>query len=156
MHPLLAASFANAVVADRSAAARRRATRRGADTSGHATAADSPADTAEVVIRRATPDDAVDLAHLGALDGNRAAGELLAYAAGVHEDAPNRAGGVLIAEVDGSIEAARALDGGLAVADPFRPSALHTELLELRARQLGAEVSRRGAGHLRVLHAHTS
>jgi len=160
MHPLLAASFANAIVADRTGTARRRALRRGADTSGHAAVQHAAsAEAGEVVIRRATPDDAVDLAYLGALDGNRAAGELLAYAAGVQAGAPadaERTRGVLVAEVDGEIEAAMALDGGLAVADPFRASALHTELLELRARQLGAEVTRRGAGHLRVLHPHTS
>jgi hypothetical protein len=151
MHPLLAASFANAVVADRSAAARRRAVKRGADTSGPSGHVVPEADVGEVVIRRATSADAPALARLGALDGNRAAGELLAYAAGA---AGSR--GVLLAEADGALAAAVALDGGLAVADPFRASAAHARLLALRAGQLGADLPRRGGGHVRVLHPRTS
>ena len=152
MHPLLAASFANAVVADRTGTPRRRAVRRGADTSGHRVPADAGA---EVVIRRATPADGSELARLGALDGNRAAGELLSYAADVSE-ARGGARGVLVAEVDGSIQAALALDGGLSIADPFRASELSRQLLELRARQLGGVHPQRGAGHVRVLHPRTS
>ena len=144
MHPLIAAGFANAVIADRHSAALRRAARRGAATSGHP----APDDGAgEVVIRRATAADRPALVRLAALDGDRRAGELLADAAGEH--------GVLVAEVDGALEAARALDGGLAVADPFRPSAVHARLLALRARQLGGDAPRRRLA-LGVLHPRTS
>ena len=139
MHPLLAAAFTNAVVADRHSAALRRAARRGAATSGHRVPDDG---AGELVIRRATPADRPALARLAALDGDRRAGELLADAAGEH--------GVLVAEVDGALWAALALDGGLAVADPFRPSALHARLLALHARQLGGGATRRGRA-LRVL-----
>ena len=147
MHPLLAASFAKAVVADRTAAARGRAVRRGAATSGHAAEDDA---AGEVVIRRATATaaDAQALVRLGALDGDRRAGELLADAAHAH--------GVLVAEVDGSLEAALARAGGLAVADPFRPSALHAQLLALRSRQFGGDAARRSGGRLGVLHLRTS
>ena len=151
MHPVLAASFANAVMADRTAPARLRAPKRGAATSGPVV----PERLSEVVIRRAAPEDGPALARLGALDGNRAAGELLAYAAHV-SDARDGTRGVLVAEVDGALEAALALDGGLAVADPFRPTAPNEQLLELRARQLGGELPRRGPGHLRVLQPRTS
>ncbi len=71
-------------------------------------------------------------------------------------DARDGTRGVLVAEVDGALEAALALDGGLAVADPFRPTAPNEQLLELRARQLGGELPRRGPGHLRVLQPRTS
>ena len=115
MHPLLAAAVSTQL--ERTAAARshRRAETRG--TPGGA----RTVEPADVVIRAATPADAAALVRLGALDGNRSAGELLADAAADHA--------VLVAEVDGSIEAALALDGGLAVADPFRPSALDLQLL---------------------------
>ena len=106
------------------------------------------ADAGDVVIRAATPADAAALVRLGALDGNRSAGELLADAAADHA--------VLVAEVDGSVEAALALDGGLSVADPFRPSALDLQLLSIRARQLGGDVPRRRGHRLGVLHPRTS
>ena len=62
---------------------------------------------------------------------------------------------MLIAEVDGRLEAALALNDGRAIADPFRPSAVHAELLALRARQLG-EAPRDGHARRRVLHPRTS
>jgi hypothetical protein len=145
MHPLLAAGFANTVVADRAAAGtRRRAARRGAATSGHTVLEDE----GELVIRRATAADASRLIALGALDGDRRAGELLARHAEEHV--------VLVAEIDGEFGAALALDGGLAVADPFRPTALHAQLLRLRAQQLGGDAPRRARGPLGVLHLRTS
>jgi hypothetical protein len=145
MHPLLAAGFANTVVADRAAAAtRRRAARRGAATSGHTVLEDE----GELVIRRATAADASRLIALGTLDGDRRAGELLAFHADEHV--------VLVAEIDGELGAALALDGGLAVADPFRPTALHAQLLRLRAQQLGGDAPRRARGPLGVLHPRTS
>jgi len=141
MHPLLAASLATNLSTDRVAAsASRRAAKRAAG-------AGTPA-PGEVVIRRAGVDDGAALVRLGTLDGNRHAGELLAHAASTHA--------VLVAEVDGTLEAALAVDGGLSVADPFRPSALHAELLVMRARQLGGAAPRRTRSHLGLLHARTS
>ena len=141
MHPLIAASLSTQLSRPRVASQPRhprRVTTRG-----------TPAVTpAELVIRRAGPADAAALIRLGALDGNRSAGELLARAAEQRE--------VLVAETDGSIEAALALDGGLAIADPFRPSALDAKLLALRARQLGADADGARRGRLGVLHPRTS
>ena len=159
MHPLLAASVANSLFNDRTAAAARarRVRRTSHDDARPTVASDDTSGTAataaggELVIRRATSADAPALTRLGALDGNRAAGELLAYAAAA---AGTR--GVLVAETGGSIAAALALDGGLAVADPFRASASDARLLTLRAGQLGADLPRRGGGHVRVLAPRTS
>ena len=144
MHPLLAASLATNLSTDRVAASagRRAAKRAAADLD-----AGTPA-PGEVVIRRAGADDGPALVRLGALDGDRHGGELLASAARTHA--------VLVAEVDGTLEAALAVDGGLSVADPFRPSALHAELLALRARQLGGAAPRRTYPRLGLLHPRTS
>jgi hypothetical protein len=49
---------------------------------------------------------------------------------------PLRGGRTLVAEVDGELLAALPLAGGPALADPFRPTAELSALLELRARQL--------------------
>lgn len=78
------------------------------------------AQTAEISIRLAGPEDADAVRRLALLDSTRAHG-----------------GGALVAEVDGRIQAALPLDGGRPVADPFRPSAELVTLLRLRARQLG-------------------
>ena len=144
MHPLLAASLSTQLERTAAAPRPRRAASRG-----------TPKRRAwrrrcrdDVVIRAATPADAA------ALDPPRLARrqplrrELLADAAADHA--------VLVAEVDGSVEAALALDGGLAVADPFRPSALDLQLLSIRARQLGGDVPRRRGHRLGVLHPRTS
>ncbi len=145
MHPLIAAALSTQV--QRTAAARpRRPASRGRPEAGSGTPVADVAD--DVVIRAATPADAAALVHLGALDGNRSAGELLAAAAADHA--------VLVAEVDGSLEAALALDGGLAIADPFRRTALDLQLLSIRARQLGGDVPRRRGHSLGVLHPRTS
>jgi len=141
MHPLLAAGLANSLSRDRVEAARSRRTAKVAKR----TAASAPVD---VVIRRATSADAPALARLGELDGDRRAGALLARHAAEHD--------VLIAEVDGRLEAALALNDGLAVADPFRPSAVNAELLALRARQLGGAAARDGHARVRVLNPRTS
>jgi hypothetical protein len=145
MHPLLAAAVSTQL--QRTAAARgpRRAASRGTPERPRMAAADAADD---VVIRAATPGDSAALVRLGALDGNRSAGQLLADAAADHA--------VLVAEVDGSVEAALALDGGLAIADPFRATALDLQLLSIRARQLGGDVPRRRAHRLGVLHPRTS
>jgi hypothetical protein len=45
-------------------------------------------------------------------------------------------GEMLVAQVGEDVVAALPLDGGRPLADPFRPSAQHVELLRLRARQL--------------------
>jgi hypothetical protein len=158
MHPLLAASVANTLIFDRTAPARPHAVKRGAATSGPR-AATAPAGhaagrstaavhaaAADVVIRRATAEDGPALVRLGALDSDRRAGQALADAA--------REQDVLVAEVDGHIEAALGLDGSHAVADPFRSTALHLQLLILRARQLGADAPEH-RGRL-VLHPRTS
>jgi len=157
MHPLLAVSVANRLFNDRTAAATptRRVRRKAHDATRPTVASDDTSGaamvTGDVVIRRAVAADGPALARLGALDGNRAAGELLAYAA----DAAGTSG-VLVAETDGEIAAALALDGGLAVADPFRASAAHARLLALRAEQLGADLPRSDRGHVRMLAPRTS
>jgi hypothetical protein len=130
MHPYLAASLANTLTRDRvRAAARHNTASRARRTPG----AGSP-DAGALVIRRAGAGDGPALERLGGLDADRRTGALLSRLAGEH--------GVLVAEVDGTLEAALALDGRVAVADPFRPSAVHAELLALRARQLGGDLPR--------------
>ena len=136
MHPLLAAGLTNPLLNDRIGPARPRSVKRGAATSGHPVFAPRDGAAADLVIRRATAADAPALVRLGTLDSDRRAGEALAAAA--RDDQ-----GVLVAEIDGSLRAALALDDSHAVADPFRPSALHAQLLALRARQLGGGDSRR-------------
>ena len=145
MHPLIAAALSTQL--ERTAAARRprSASSRGTPERTRRVVADAADD---VVIRAATPADSAALVRLGALDGNRSAGQLLADAAADHA--------VLVAEVDGSVEAALALDGGLAIADPFRATALDLQLLSIRARQLGGDVPRRRGHRLGVLHPRTS
>ncbi len=146
MHPLIAAAVSTQL--QRTAIARqpRRAASRGTPERAPRTVSADAAD--DIVIRAATPADSAALVRLGALDGNRSTGQLLADAAAEHA--------VLVAEVDGSVEAALALDGGLAIADPFRATALDLQLLAIRARQLGGHVPRRGAHRLGVLHPRTS
>jgi hypothetical protein len=144
MHPLLAASLVNSFSTERVAAAKtRRAAKAAATTPGAGDAAD------EVVIRRASAADVPALVRLAALDSDHYAGRRLAASADEHS--------VLVAEVDGELEAALAVDDGLSVADPFRPSAPHRQLLALRARQLGGGAPRRNRrARLGVLSAHTS
>jgi hypothetical protein len=145
MHPLLAAAVSTQLQRTAAAPRPRRAASRGTPEAARVVGADAADD---VVIRAATLADSAALVRLGALDGNRSAGQLLADAAADHA--------VLVAEVDGSLEAAVALDGGLAIADPFRPTALDLQLLSIRARQLGGDVPRRGGHRLGVLHPRTS
>jgi|SRR6185436_13192107 len=83
--------------------------------------------SADVVIRRARPDDAGALAELAQLDSSRAL-----------------RGEVLVADVKGELWAAVSLDDGHAVATPFRPSGELTFHLSERAREL------RGAGRDRT------
>jgi hypothetical protein len=146
MHPLIAAALSTQLQRTAAAPRPRRPASRGTPEAGSGTPVADVAD--DVVIRAATAADAAALVHLGVLDGNRSAGELLAAAAADHA--------VLVAEVDGSLEAALALDGGLAVSDPFRATALDLQLLSMRARQLGGDVPRRGGHRLGVLHPRTS
>jgi hypothetical protein len=145
MHPLIAAALLTQLQRTPAAPRPRRAASRGRPEVARMAAADAAND---IVIRAATPADSAALIRLGALDSNRSAGQLLADAAADHA--------VLVAEVDGSLEAAVALDGGLAIADPFRPTALDLQLLSIRARQLGGDVPRRGGHRLGVLHLRTS
>ena len=64
---------------------------------------------------------------------------------------------MIVAEVDGELQAARVVDDSVSVANPFRPSAPHRQLLALRASQLGgAEPQRSRRARLRVLRPHTS
>jgi hypothetical protein len=74
-----------------------------------------------VTFRYATPDDALALLDLAALDSNRAP-----------------SGTVLVAEVGGRLWAAQSLDDGHSIADPFSPSGELSFLLAERARQIGA------------------
>ena len=143
MHPLLAASLINSVSNDRARAPKRRRSAKVAP------AATAPPEPSEVVIRRASATDAPALVRLAALDSDHHAGRLLAEAADE--------GVVIVAEVDGEIQAARVVDDGVSVANPFRPSAPHRQLLALRASQLGsAEPQHRRRARLRVLRPHTS
>jgi hypothetical protein len=160
MHPLIAAALSTQLTQPAARPHRRAASRGTPERGGRRVAASGPRRVAaaesavmadgsgDIVIRVATPADAAALVRLGALDGNRSAGELLAAAAADHA--------VLVAEVDGSVEAALALEGGLAVADPFRPSALDLQLLAMRARQLGGDAPRARGHRLGVLRPRTS
>jgi hypothetical protein len=141
MHPYIAASLANTFTRDRVSAAARRS----AATASRRTPGAGSRDAGALVIRRAGAADAPALERLGSLDADRRTGALLGRLA--------RRQAVLIAEVDGRLEAALALDGRVAVADPFRPSRVHAELLALRARQLGGDGPGGHAGrmHLGVL-----
>jgi hypothetical protein len=142
MHPLLAASLVSNFSNERVAAAK---TRRAAKAAKAPIADDAPE---EVVIRRASAADAPALARLAALDSAHHAGRVLAASAAEHT--------VLVAEVDGELEAALAVEDGVSVANPFRPSAAHRQLLALRARQLGGDAPRDRRARLGVLSAHTS
>ncbi len=146
MHPLIASALLTQLIREPRVSSHRRTDTRGTPRPTRRQSAS--ADAGDVVIRAATPADAAALVRLGALDGNRSAGELLAAAAADHA--------VLVAEVDGSLEAAIALDGGLAVSDPFRATELDLQLLAMRARQLGGDVPRRRGHRLGVLHPRTS
>jgi hypothetical protein len=72
-----------------------------------------------ISIRLATPDDAVALARLAALDSS-----------------PVPSGPVLLGEREGRLEAAVALEGGAPIADPFVASGDVVALLQLRAARL--------------------
>ena len=107
------------------------------------------AEPSEVIIRRASATDAPALVRLAALDSDHHAGRLLAEAADE--------GVVIVAEVDGELQAARVVDDSVSVANPFRPSAPHRQLLALRASQLGGAAPQRSRrARLRVLRPHTS
>jgi hypothetical protein len=71
-----------------------------------------------IAIRPATEADSPTLLRLAALDS-----------------APAPRGPVLVADLDGEIVAARSLTRARSIADPFRPTAEISELLELRATQ---------------------
>ena len=72
-----------------------------------------------ISIRLATPDDAVALARLAALDS-----------------AAVPSGPILLGERDGRLEAALALESSTAIADPFVHSGDVVALLQLRAERL--------------------
>jgi len=67
---------------------------------------------------------------------------------------PNKAAAAPALSPNG--DSAAALDSGLAIADPFRRTALDLQLLSIRARQLGGDVPRRRGHRHRVLHPRTS
>jgi hypothetical protein len=145
MHPLLAASLINSFSSERAAAGKsRRAAKAAAKTSP----GDDDSGPGEVVIRRARAGDASALVRLAALDSNPHAGRVLAAAADE--------GAVLVAEVDGDLRAAVVVDDSVGVANPFRASAPHMQLLSLRARQLGDAAPRRERRRRRVLSPRTS
>ena len=87
----------------------------------------SPQD--EVVVRRATVEDAGALERLAALDSK-----------------PTPQGPVLVAESRGRIVAAQPLGDGPAIADPFTPTADLVTLLEVRAAQLNGRDRPAAAG----------
>jgi hypothetical protein len=62
-------------------------------------------------------------------------------------------GDALGAEINGELVAAISLIDGTVIADPFRPTTSATELLRLRARQLGVTGERRHLPRLRRRHA---
>jgi hypothetical protein len=78
-----------------------------------------------VTIRYASPDDALALLDLAALDSS---------------SAPH--GIVLVAEVEDRLWAALSLEDGHAIADPFRPSGELQFLLAERARQIARTMPR--------------
>jgi hypothetical protein len=83
-------------------------------------------DAAAVTVRFATPEDARDIERLAQLDSG---------------SVPT--GPALVAEIEGELVAMLPLDRGRALADPFRPSAELTRLLELQRAQLRGEDGRR-------------
>jgi hypothetical protein len=80
----------------------------------------------QITIRTSTAADVAALARLAALDS-----------------AEPFTGGALVAEADARIVAALPLGSGRPIADPFEPTAELVSLLELRARQLREQRSRR-------------
>ena len=78
--------------------------------------------TAQIVLRRAFPDDDNQINLIAALD---------------EEARPD--GELLVAEVDGTIVAAMSVDGRRSIADPFEPTAEVLQLLRSRTRQLRNE-----------------
>jgi hypothetical protein len=85
----------------------------------HSEAAEPAEQQAPVTVRYAQPADTAAIAHIASLDGR-----------------PAPSGRTLVAEVDGRVLAARSVESGASIADPFRPTAHLTELLELRAAHL--------------------
>jgi hypothetical protein len=88
----------------------------------------------QMMIRRTTPDDAIALMRLAALDSQPLIGP----------DA-------LVAVIDGDIRAAVSLRDGSAIADPFRPTAELVDLLRMRAVQLEAAPAPRRSLRRRLL-----
>jgi hypothetical protein len=82
--------------------------------------------TAGITIRRLGPDDAADVTHLAQRDSTRAP-----------------SGGLLGADLDGSLVAAISVATGQVIADPFRRTAEITDVLRLRAAQIGEPARRR-------------
>lgn len=89
--------------------------------------------TAPIAVRRLNESDRERLARLAELDSAAIPG-----------------GELLGAEVDGTLVAVLSLGDGTLIADPFRRSTAAVELLELRARQLGAGGRRRRGLRLRL------
>jgi hypothetical protein len=87
--------------------------------SSHGAAGEPPDPYEAVTVRLARSGDADAVLRLSELDGRRAP-----------------SGSLLVAEVGGAVLAARSLENGASMADPFRPTAQLSELLELRANHL--------------------
>ena len=85
----------------------------------HAGSGESAESVEAVTVRYARRTDAGAIAHIANLDGRQAP-----------------SGRTLVAEVDGRVLVALSVQDGSSVADPFRPTAHLTELLELRAAHL--------------------
>lgn len=84
-------------------------------------------DLEPVVLRLCSVHDDFELERLAVLEGR-----------------PTPKGRFVVAQVSGIVVAALPLGCGDVLADPFRPTAHLLPLLELRAKQLGSECSRRG------------
>jgi hypothetical protein len=139
MHPALAqerglALLATAAHARAGREARSHTAEAAADAQArHGDAATAPRLAAEdaVAIRLARPADAPALARLAVLDGQAEVADRLSRLACEPWE-----GSVLVAEAGGAVAAALAVEDGVAVADPFRRTALLVDLLRLRAEQL--------------------
>lgn len=138
MHPVPALGLASVLERERHLSKRaRRAALRPDVALARSTDADSRSGLDSITVRRARAGDAPGLRRLAELDGASSDADRLADLARSGRERP-----LLVAEVGGGIVAALDPSRGLLVADPFRHTAAATELLRVRARQLGDDHAR--------------